>query len=277
MTTEIANHEQYETWNGDEGRHWALSQPRYDAMLEPLTAPLLDAAALAPGDRVLDVGCGCGATTRAAAARAAGGEALGVDLSGPMLERATLLADDEGIRNARFLRADAQTYAFPPASHDALVSRLGMHVFADPPAAFGNLAAALRPGARLAFLSWQHPRNSEFARVPALALRGTEPSGEGQAFSLSDPARVRALLAGAGFTGVAVEAVEVSLRVGDTPLDAVEFMAGTGALRTALASADHPARERARHVLTEALEPYASPDGVRLGAALWLTTARRAG
>ncbi|MFI0735321.1 class I SAM-dependent methyltransferase [Streptomyces sp. NPDC021225] len=277
MTTDIANHEQFETWNGDEGRHWARWQPRYDAMLEPLTAPLLDAASLAPGDRVLDIGCGCGATTRAAAARAAGGEALGVDLSAPMLERAALLAAEEGVRNARFLRADAQTYAFPPASHDALVSRLGMHVFADPPAAFGNLAAALRPGARLAFLSWQHPRHSEFARVPARALRGTEPSGEGQAFSLSDPRRVRALLAGAGFTGVMVEAVEVSLRVGNTPLDAVEFMTGTGALRTALASADRPARERARQVLTEALGPYASPDGVRLGAALWLTTARRAG
>ncbi|MDT0544739.1 class I SAM-dependent methyltransferase [Streptomyces lonegramiae] len=276
MTTDIANHEQFETWNGDEGRHWARWQPRYDAMLEPLTAPLLDAASLAPGDRVLDIGCGCGATTRAAA-RAAGGEALGVDLSAPMLERAALLAAEEGVRNARFLRADAQTYAFPPASHDALVSRLGMHVFADPPAAFGNLAAALRPGARLAFLSWQHPRHSEFARVPARALRGTEPSGEGQAFSLSDPRRVRALLAGAGFTGVMVEAVEVSLRVGNTPLDAVEFMTGTGALRTALASADRPARERARQVLTEALGPYASPDGVRLGAALWLTTARRAG
>ncbi|MDX3232258.1 class I SAM-dependent methyltransferase [Streptomyces sp. ME19-01-6] len=274
MTTDSANHEQYEAWNGDEGRHWALSQPRYDAMLEPLTAQLLDAAVLAPGDRVLDIGCG--ATTRAAAARVAGGEALGVDLSGPMLERATRLADDEGVRNARFLRADAQTYAFPPGSHDALVSRLGMHVFADLPAAFGNLAAALRPGARLAFLSWQHPRHSEFARVPALALRGAEPSGEGQAFSLCDPARVRALLAGAGFTGVAVDAREVSLWVGDTPLDAVEFMTGTGALRTALASADRPARERARYVLAEALEPYASPDGVQLGAALWLATARRA-
>ncbi|MFI1335825.1 class I SAM-dependent methyltransferase [Streptomyces sp. NPDC020845] len=183
----------------------------------------------------------------------------------------------EGVRNARFLRADAQTYAFPPASHDALVSRLGMHVFADPPAAFGNLAAALRPGARLAFLSWQHPGRSEFARVPALALRGTEPSGEGQAFSLSDPARVRALLAGASFARVTVDAVEVRLLMGNKPGDAAEFMAGTGALRAALASADRPARERARQVLAEALEPYASPNGVRLGAALWLATARRAG
>jgi SAM-dependent methyltransferase len=83
----IANQEQADHWNGEEASHWVTHQAAYDRMLAPFTAMLLDAAALRPGDRVLDVGCGCGATTCAAARAAAPGRVLGVDLSEPMLAR----------------------------------------------------------------------------------------------------------------------------------------------------------------------------------------------
>jgi SAM-dependent methyltransferase len=156
------------------------------------------AAAVRPGDRVLDVGCGAGQTSREAARAAASGRVLGVDVSARMLERARRHAVAEGLDNVTFVLGDAQTHAFEPASFDLVMSRCGLMFFADPDAAFRNLARALRPGGRLVALIWQGYERNEWAT----ALRVSP-----DAFSLGDPEATRALLKRAGLRDVRFEDV----------------------------------------------------------------------
>jgi SAM-dependent methyltransferase len=165
-----ANAEQAEAWDGDEGAHWVRHQHRYEAMTPGFTEPLLAAAAIAETDRVLDVGCGCGQTTRLAAGRAARGEAVGIDLSGPMLQRARDDAADEAVTNVSFEQGDAQVHRFPAAGFDVAISRFGVMFFDDPLTAFANIRAALAPGGRVVFLCWQDIPHNQWIAVPAGAV-----------------------------------------------------------------------------------------------------------
>ena len=140
-----ANREQLRAWDGDEGAYWAEHADYFDRSVVAYHQRLLDAASIAGTERVLDVGCGTGQTTRDAARAAAGGEALGVDLSSRMLEHARLRAADEGVTNASFEQVDAQIHPFPPASFDIAISRTGAMFFADLTTAFSNIGRALRP------------------------------------------------------------------------------------------------------------------------------------
>lgn len=149
---DIVNTEQAQAWNGPEGAHWARNQDRWNAVNEGFDEPLLDAAGITGEDRVLDLGCGSGQTTRRAALRAPRGHVLGLDLSGPMLAEARSRAEREGVANVSFAQGDAQVHPFGAGAFDAAVSRYGVMFFADPVAAFGNIGRALRPGGRLAFV-----------------------------------------------------------------------------------------------------------------------------
>jgi ubiquinone/menaquinone biosynthesis C-methylase UbiE len=149
-------------WQEIEGEHWVSEAERYDTMVGAFGDAMLDAAALKPGERVLDVGCGNGATTIEAARRVRpSGFAVGIDLSAPMLGLARQRATSAGAREAKFVRDDAQTHAFTADEFDAVVSRFGLMFFDDPQAAFANLGRALRPGGRLAFVAWQGIERSQ--------------------------------------------------------------------------------------------------------------------
>jgi hypothetical protein len=155
--------------------------------------------------------------------------------------------------------------------------------FDDPAAAFANLASALAPGGRLAFTCWQELARNPFFLLPALAIAGhvalpdPPPPGAPGMFALADPARVRLVLAQAGLADVAIEPVQRDILLGGegSLAEAVEFISAGPTARAALAGADARTRERALAAVGKALDPYASADGVRLGAAAWLVTARR--
>ena len=152
----IANTEQAKHWNTGPGvAHWVANQARYDRMHAPFTALILRAAALRAGLNVLDVGCGSGGTTLAAARLVAPGRALGLDLSGPMLARAQADAEAAGLDNVAFRQGDAQVEPLEPGRFDTVISRFGVMFFADPVAAFANIRSATRPGGRLVFACWQ--------------------------------------------------------------------------------------------------------------------------
>src|SRR5215468_3514402 len=140
-----ANAEQARAWDGDEGAYWAQNAERFDRAVAAYRERFLAAAGIGRADRVLDIGCGTGQTTRDAARAAADGAALGVDLSGQMIALARRLAARQGIANARFEQADAQIHPFPGHWFDAAISRTGTMFFADPTTAFANIARALRP------------------------------------------------------------------------------------------------------------------------------------
>ena len=258
-------------WGGEPGAFWAANDLRYDAMLAPLTPHLLDAAALTGTDRVLDVGCGCGNTSRLAARRAA--DVVGLDLSEPMLARARQRAADAGLTNVRFVRGDAQTAALEPA--DVVLSQLGVMFFEDPVAAFTNLRAT---GGRLAFLCWQGLEQNENRAVIREALSPhvdlPAPRTTRGALSMTDPDRIRSLLAEAGYTGVELRDVREQLRHGRDADDVVAFAVREPATAELLAGAPPEAARRATEALRAAYAEHETPDGVLLGAAAWLVTAR---
>jgi SAM-dependent methyltransferase len=211
------NETQIEHWNGDEARHWIDEQDRYERQLAPFAAELLRAAAIGSTDRVLDVGCGCGGTTMLAAHDAA--TARGIDISEPMLDQARTRAATANIANVQFDQADAQTHAFEPASFDVAISRFGVMFFDDPDAAFANIARALRPGGRLAFVCWQELGRNDWLLIPGMAaaqhvpLPDLGPPGGPGMFSLAEPDQLHKLLQSAGFVDVDVTAFEVPMLV----------------------------------------------------------------
>lgn len=275
------NAEQAAFWGSEEARHWIEHQDAYDRMLAPFVAPVLDAAAIAPDARVLDVGCGTGATTCAAVELAQ--RALGVDISEPMVEAARRRAALAGISNVEFLAADAQVHHFGPGELDVLVSRFGVMFFDDPVAAFTNLGRAVGDGGRAAFVCWQALPRNEWLFVPlaaALAHLPPPPPPEAGApgpFAFGDADYVRAVLQAAGWGGIEIEAISEPLLVGGAGgvEDAIAFMRRTGMGRALFDEAPEDLRDRALDAVRERLTPYLTPEGVRLGSAAWVISAAR--
>lgn len=264
-------------WDGREGEYWAENPERFDRSLARYQPAFMQAAHVEAGSQVLDVGCGNGEVTRAAAQRATGGAALGVDLSSRMVAVARTLAARAGVANARFQVADAQVEPFPDGAFDLALSRTGAMFFGRPAAAFANIARAVRPGGRLTLLTWQAAERNEWIGAFARALTGGEPPapapGAPGPFSLSDPDHVRSLLTGAGFTDVAVDGLAEPMHYGDTAEDAHRFVLGLlGWMLDGRGEAD---RRRAEEALRATMEAHQGPDGVAFASAAWLVTATR--
>ncbi|MDB1088049.1 methyltransferase domain-containing protein [Streptomyces sp. ACA25] len=277
---QIVNTGQAQAWNGYEGRHWTEHQDRWNAVNAGFNEPLLRAAGIREHDRVLDIGCGAGQITRLAARQAAQGSASGLDLSGPMLERATARAQEEGLGNVTFEQGDAQVHPLPSAGFDVALSRFGIMFFADPVVAFANIGRALRPGGRLTFVCMADPRRNEWVQVlsamnshvPAPDLGAADAPGM---FSLADPERIHGVLTEAGFAEVSAEPVETPTLWGRDAADAADFMLASGPSRSFLAGAGAEAADQVRMSLLHALRPHEAADGVRLRGSAWLVTATR--
>lgn len=276
MNDAPANAAQSEYWNSDEGAHWVHSQDRYDAMLEPFIAPVLTAAGLGPDLAVLDVGCGTGATARAAAQRVA--RVTGLDISAPMIDAARHITERAGVTNAEFTVADVQTAAALPAV-DVAISRFGVMFFEDPVAAFANLRSA---AGRVAFVCWQPMLVNEWMTVPAFAAAEhvgvptpPDPTAPGP-FAFGDADRVRTVLTDAGWHDIGIEPFSTPILLGGpgTVEDAVSFLRSTGMGRILFAEKDPATVAAALDAVRESLSPHADADGVRLDAATWIVTAR---
>ncbi|MFG3691696.1 class I SAM-dependent methyltransferase [Micromonospora sp. NPDC047740] len=275
----IVNVEQAQAWNGPEGRHWADHAAQWDAVSAELNEPLLAAARIKPDDRVLDLGCGNGQITRLAARRAQDGYALGVDLSGPMLQTARAHAASEGLTNVRFEQGDVQVHPFPPGEFDVALSRGGLTFFTDPAAAFTNIAHALRSGGRLTFTCARAVDAQQWFTVFMTALVGRVPHTDPRAasepgmFSLADPQRIDELLTTAGFRDITITGLDPAMTYGHDAASATQLVLGTGPARALLDDGDRHAATRARVALTTALSTYEHPDGVQVKGAFWLVTA----
>ena len=212
---------QLEYWNGAPGQKWVRNQAIMDASLADATAGLFARAAIAPGERVLDIGCGSGETSlMAAQAVGTQGAVTGLDISRPLLELARRRAD--GIANLNFIEADAATHAFEPA-FDLLLSRFGVMFFDDPYKAFANIRTAAAPGGRMAFVCWRTLGENEYAAMPfeiARPLMPPLPPANPHApgpFALCDPDRLGGILAEAGFRNVEIGKLDGAMRMGATP------------------------------------------------------------
>lgn len=283
MNTTAANHEHHDQWDGTEGHHWVHHADRYDRMLAPFADQLATAAAISPGERILDVGCGCGITTiEAATAAGPSGRVIGVDLSPQMLETAAGRAVANGVADrCGFEVADVQTADLGIGDFDKAVSRFGVMFFDDPAVAFTNIATALRPGGRLVFCCWQSLEANDWMLVPGAAAAQHVPLPEAATgsqsgpFALSDPDHIRGLLRGAGFSGIEVRPFTTSMLLagGGSLDDTIEFLAASGSGRALLDLAPEPDRHAAINAVRATLAPLHNGDGIRLGAAAWIVLA----
>jgi SAM-dependent methyltransferase len=250
----------------------------YDAELRAHHEHLRAAYGISPGDEVVDIGCGTGLTTREAARAAAPGRVVGVDVSERMLERARQLTAGERLDNVRYELGDAQVHRFGSTGFDVAISRFGTMFFSDPAAAFANVAAALRPEARLVLLVWQPYEHNEWARAidAALGDAARPPPPGADPFSLGHADATAGILEGAGFDAVRFEDVREPVFYGHDVDTALALVRGFQATGTALASLSGDEAARAVRRLRDMLATHHSDErGVALDSRSWLITARR--
>lgn len=281
----MANAAQIDYWNVTAGPEWVRRQAFFDAMLAPFGAAAIDAADLAPGQQVIDVGCGCGTTTIDLARRVGpDGHVLGVDVSAPMLGVARRRVTEARLDGTVALtQADAQEHGFAPGGADRLFSRMGVMFFDDPPRAFANLRRALAPDGRLAFACWQPLDVNEWMAIPLGALRtvvalpAPAPPHAPGPFAFGQEGYVRDVLARAGWVDIEVEPRRERLVVGgdEGVAGAVAHVAELNVTRTALADVDEVTRTRALAAMRAALQDHADDSGrVRMQGCAWLVRAR---
>lgn len=278
-----------DSWAGERVARWLQQAPQLERQLAPVSGLLFAAAAIQAGQRVLDIGCGTGPTTRAAAALAgASGAVTGLDISGAMLQAAAGLVeprtDDAPID---WLEADAVTWAPAGATYDVAMSRFGVMFFTDPVAALRNIAAAVRPGGRFVAAVWGERPESPLFEVPyqvAIGVRTARgddverPPTDGGPFSWHDRATVTALLTNAGWHDVAIASHVLSLPFGGgaAPDTAATEAVGFGPTRLVLADADDATLAAAHEALAAEFANHLDDAGhVVLDAAVRIVTAVR--
>jgi len=252
----------------------------YDAELRAHHVHLRAAYGIRPGDEVVDIGCGTGLTTREAARAAAPGRVVGVDVSERMLERARQLTAAERLDNVRYELGDAEVHRFDSARFDVAISRFGTMFFSDPAAAFANIAAALRPEARLVLLVWRQREHNDWARAidAALGDAARPPPPGADPFSLGDAAATARILEGAGFHRVRFEEVHEPVLYGHDIDAALAFVVGFQDTTAALARLSEGDAARTVERLRETLAAHHSDErGVALDSRSWLICARRRG
>jgi ubiquinone/menaquinone biosynthesis C-methylase UbiE len=274
------NADQIAYWNGSGGRKWTDRQERQDVLLAPVSELLFARTKVAPGERVVDIGCGCGSTTIELARRVGPkGSVVGVDVSVPMLARARERA--LAGMPVEFVEADATVYRFPPGRADLLCSRFGVMFFSEPTLSFANMRTALRSGGRLVFACWREPQENPwmvlplmevYKHVPSLPESGPEDPGP-CSFAKAD--RVRRILDQAGFSAVALEPVDFSidLATGRGLDSALATALEIGPASRALDGQSPELRENAAQSIRTALAPFQQGETVPLAAAIWIVTA----
>ena len=279
MSTPTPNPRGAAFWNSTMGHAWVSQQAVISDVFTSVTSVSLVAAAAKQGEHVIDIGCGPG-DTLLAFARAVGpsGDALGVDVSVPMLEFARHRAAEAGLANVTCALADATTYAFEPRRANLVYSRFGMMFFVDPIKAFTNIRSAMKMGGRLVFVCFRTMPESPWFRVPIEAARPhvppqppVDPLAPGM-FSLAREDRLRGVLTEAGFREIALNATDVPIHGKDTT-QSMAFLTQAGPLPALLENASDEQRKRATDAVRSALAANIGADGRGLQVSLWLVSA----
>ena len=284
LKAEGPNADQIEFWNSPAGDKWTAFMEAQDRMLGSLGELAMAAADIAPGQRIIDIGCGCGTTTLELARRTGpSGHVLGIDISTPMLERAQQRAAAAGPALPVALEnRDAASYGFEAKSFDRVFSRFGVMFFADPVAAFSNIRQALTPAGRIAFVCWQPLELNPWMGIPIQVasqyVERPEPPGPDAPgpFAFRDPARIESILAGAGFTDIGITGNQLALEFEADIAGTVSKLLQLGPMAQPVAQASNDTQERIAQDLADAIARYQGSDGVRIDSASWIVSAGNA-
>jgi SAM-dependent methyltransferase len=284
ITADGPNGQEIEFWNGPQGQNWVTQNELTDLMYDPFGAMAVKRAALKSGERVIDIGCGCGKTTgRLVDLVAPKGHVTALDVSVPMLDVARKRTKSNS-NLIEFFSADAATYSFETESYDAVFSQFGLMFFHNPDAAFSNFFRALKPNGRLAFVCWRLPELNPWLMIPFEAVQKfipdmPTPSPEipSSPFTLAPAARTKKLLSDAGFIDVRLEEFNSPARMGRGDLDAcLNFVADfSNPVATALRRTDPAMAPTVLEVVRVAVAPYHNVDTLELPASAWIVSARR--
>jgi ubiquinone/menaquinone biosynthesis C-methylase UbiE len=277
----VDNSEQIAEWNGALGQRWAAMQSEIDGIVVPFGNAALNAAAPQPGERVIDIGCGCGDTS-IEIARIVGekGTVLGIDVSQPMLEVARARGARARYTHLAFHDGDASE-ARLPANTDLLFSRFGVMFFSQPSPAFSHLRKSLRAGGRCVFVCWRTPRDNAWAMTPLSAARqamGITPAPADQhapgPFAFADEERLREILSGAGFRDIDVQRFDAAVFLGATPRSAAEGALRIGPVSRLVREVGVEHLPTILEAVERTLAPLAAPDGrVDLNGSTWIVSA----
>jgi SAM-dependent methyltransferase len=281
FSVDARNADQVAYWNGAAGKFWTERQIAMDEVLAPVSAAVVHAAAAQPGEHVIDVGCGCGATALDIAAHVcAAGSVLGIDISQDMLARARDRTPAGA--SVTFHHADATVHPFQPEHFDILVSRFGVMFFAEPTRAFANLREGLKRGGRVAFACWRAPKLNPYFVVPLMAaykhvpkLPEVGPEDPGP-FSFQSAERVQRILRDAGYADITLTPHDLSLDIArGRGLDAaVQNALEIGPAHRAMMDQSDDARTAATAEIRAALAKLQVGESVPMGAAIWVVSAR---
>ena len=271
----IDNQKQIEFWNGDAGKKWVGEQEKMDQMLNPLSDVAIDIAEPRFDERVMDVGCGCGATSVELARR--GAKVWGIDVSAPMLSRARKRGEE--YPGMVFTEADASNYDFS-SEQQLIFSRFGVMFFANPVEAFTNLRSALVPRGRMVFLCWQAANKNEWISRVGQAVKKflpeptdvPDPRAPGP-FAFAEQAYLEGILRQAGFQNVEFQSLSIDLKLASTAEEALDFQSNIGPLSAVIAQLEGKTRDEALNAAKEVLQDSMSTEGIKLGSAVWLVTA----
>lgn len=282
--SEIANVEQAGFWT-ERAKAWVEKQPFFDALLAPALDLVLDRASLTPGARVIDIGCGTGASLLAAAARVGpAGHVTGVDVSQPMIDLARRRVGEAGLAHVDCVLGDAQVHAFAPGSADHVISRFGVMFFEDPIAAFANIATVLKPGGRLTFVTWAGMADNPWFRDPASAAKsvvGAPPPPDPRApgpMAFSETGYIEDILSASGFDAIDITTVSPDLTPPGSLEEVVRFAANEGPVNRILEEmgGSEADREVIYQRLLEVMAPYQTGSKVLVPSRLHVVSARAA-
>ena len=277
---QTANAAQIDYWNKTAGQTWVQYQDQLDRQIEPLGLEGIKVLSPSIGERILDVGCGCGQTTLTLAEQVGPtGAVTGVDISAPMLEVARARPVSDGAAHPTFLECDAQTAELGEGVYDAIFSRFGVMFFSDPVTAFKNIRRALKPHGRLTFVCWRPFQDNLWMRLPMEAARPflppptpTDPAAPGP-FAFADAERIQSILGLAGFSEISLKPFD--LAIGGSSLDqTVALTFRVGPLASALRE-QPDLKPVVENAVRAAVSAYQTPQGVLMPAAVWLVSATK--
>jgi len=278
---EDKNIKQKEFWSGKGGDYWVVKQNEMDTMLNPLGKKALAKLDLKSNSKVLDVGCGCGATTLEIAQRVSEGSVTGLDISVPMLDKAKSEASIQGVANVDFQIIDVQVDQLASEEYDYVYSRFGVMFFEDPFEAFKNLSSSIKKGGELSFVCWQNPSLNPWQSLSIQVIRGyldmpSPPPRSPGPFAFQEKDYVKDILEQSGFSNISFDdnQEDITMFSGKSLEEASEdYLAINPVVTEMLKDSTENLKAEIVESLKDAFSEFYKGDGLVFPSATWIVSA----